>query len=386
VKIEPNFYERLKRLQAQGKSDKGEEPVLKSEQRKQTLKLPDSLAAFGWRQLSEYVYTSSYSIVNPYRQLKLTPLFAPAAPSSTPTLCFYDTETTGLSSGAGTMVFLLGLGWIDEKNLTIEQYFLADFPGEQEFLKLLSSKLSEDFIYVSYNGSAFDRHILQTRYIMHGMQKKFPNQLDLLYLARSLWKSIIGACNLNHIEEKILDLKRKDDVPSSEIPELYFHYLRTGDPRHLKKVFPHNRQDILSLIHLYFKLQHIFSFPEQARNLDTLALGNLLLGRHHPAAENLLGTAFRSGNSRCGLLLSMHFKREGKWTAALALWQELYTRSRNLPAALELAKYWEHKEKNCLRALALVEELLVSGLPLDEEILKALRHRQRRLKQKTAEV
>ena len=36
-------------------------------------------------------------------------------------LIFYDTETTGLSTGAGSIVFLVGMGRIEDDSLVVEQ-------------------------------------------------------------------------------------------------------------------------------------------------------------------------------------------------------------------------------------------------------------------------
>ena len=50
-------------------------------------------------------------------------------------LVFYDTETTGLSGGAGNVIFLFGAAWCEGRDLAVEQLFLSDFPGEPEFLQ-----------------------------------------------------------------------------------------------------------------------------------------------------------------------------------------------------------------------------------------------------------
>ena len=41
-------------------------------------------------------------------------------------LCFLDTETTGLSHGAGTVAFLVGVGYVDGGELVVEQYMLRE--------------------------------------------------------------------------------------------------------------------------------------------------------------------------------------------------------------------------------------------------------------------
>jgi uncharacterized protein YprB with RNaseH-like and TPR domain len=336
----------------------------------------------GWLILHEFVHMRSLTIPNPYQDQTLKPLFCTKTDHTVSTLCFYDTETTGLSGGAGNVVFLLGLGRLEQDNIVFEQYFLSDFPGEYEFLSALYSKLDENYTYVSYNGSCFDRHILETRYVMHGMQKQLPHQLDLLYPVRRLWKPLIGPCNLHHVEEQILNITRTRDVPGSEIPTLYFEYLRTGNPAYLELVFSHNKHDILSLIELYFKLQSVFINPLHADNIDRYALGTMLLEQQHAQAEALLHKASAEGNHRCAYILSMYYKKQGKWDEALKIWQQLFYDNKNLSAGLELAKYWEHKEKQYNKALSIVEDLLTHTVPHPVYIRKALQHRSRRLRYK----
>ena len=52
-------------------------------------------------------------------------------------MLFFDIETTGLSGGAGTLAFLVGIGKRIGKKLEVEQLFLRDYPGEPEFLEIL---------------------------------------------------------------------------------------------------------------------------------------------------------------------------------------------------------------------------------------------------------
>ncbi len=53
-------------------------------------------------------------------------------------LLFLDVESTGLTSGAGNMVFLIGLGFFNEhQEFIIQQYFIEDFINEQGLLYIL---------------------------------------------------------------------------------------------------------------------------------------------------------------------------------------------------------------------------------------------------------
>ena len=54
-------------------------------------------------------------------------------------LLFLDTETTGLSGGAGTIAFQIGVGYFSPSGFVVEQFLMHDYPEEPEMLRRLSS-------------------------------------------------------------------------------------------------------------------------------------------------------------------------------------------------------------------------------------------------------
>ena len=56
-------------------------------------------------------------------------------------LVFLDTETTGLSGGTGTYAFLVGLGYITDEGLVVEQYLMRYFDEEYPMLQSLLDTL-----------------------------------------------------------------------------------------------------------------------------------------------------------------------------------------------------------------------------------------------------
>ena len=50
---------------------------------------------------------------------------------------FIDTETTGLSGGAGTVAFLVGAGYCDSDRFTIEQFMMREYADEPELIDRL---------------------------------------------------------------------------------------------------------------------------------------------------------------------------------------------------------------------------------------------------------
>ncbi|MDR0730386.1 MAG: ribonuclease H-like domain-containing protein, partial [Treponema sp.] len=129
-------------------------------------------------------------------------------------LLFFDLETTGLSSGAGTVAFLAAFGRFTAGGpggggpgagasegggskpwggLLITQYLLLDYPGEPDFLKAVTGEFDPPPggrapLAVSFNGKSFDAQILKTRFRMQGLAPPAYYHADLLHPARRLWK------------------------------------------------------------------------------------------------------------------------------------------------------------------------------------------------------
>jgi len=143
---------------------------------------------------------------------------------------FLDTETTGLSRGAGTVAFLIGIGYLDGKEFVVEQYLMRDYPDEVDLLNAVCSAAKRFKAIVTFNGANFDLLLLNSRLTMHRMRGEMPEMenVDLLLPARKLWKLRLRSCRLSNLEEQILGQKRTDDLPGSEVPGRYFEYLKTS--------------------------------------------------------------------------------------------------------------------------------------------------------------
>ena len=270
---------------------------------------------------------------------------------------FLDTETTGLAGGTGTYAFLVGVGRYDGESFHLAQFFMRDPIEEPVLLAALSEILQPCQALVTFNGKAFDVPLLNARYISNGEQLPLVSaaHLDLLPLARRLWRDRLPSRALGYLEEYILGVTRThEDVPGWVIPSLYFDYLRSGDARPLKSVFYHNAMDVLSLAAL---LSHIAGLVEDpldgavVHGVDLVAIGKLFEGlghlematqlyEHgltHDLPEELHWEAVRR--------LSFAQKRCGNLPAAVALWREA-ARSGQIYAHVELAKFYEHKQRD----------------------------------------
>ena len=165
--------------------------------------------------------------------------------------CYFDTETTGLSTGAGTVVFLAGLGHVEGDQLVVRQLLLPDYPHEAALLRLVCDELAELPRVVTYNGRGFDLPLLITRLTVHRLFRELAAlpelHDDLLPVARRLYRRPLGGARLADVEFGVLGVIRNSDCPGSEVPSRYFGYLRGGSPDLLTDVLDHNLQDIVSL-------------------------------------------------------------------------------------------------------------------------------------------
>lgn len=334
----------------------------------------------GWARAGEAVYQRRLQIpLESHHDLLISRLLVPG-PYDRGDLLFYDTETTGLSGGAGTIIFLFGLATLVEGGIVCEQFFLADFPGEPEFLDLIQSRLDAGRLLVSYNGKSFDSHLLRTRFLMNGLQIKLGEQLDLLFWARRLWKRTLGDCSLSNIEHHILEKKRETDVHGYEVPGIYLRYLRGGETPGMAEVIEHNLNDVISLADLLFFIDKTLRLEDYHDKTDFHSLGAYLLKRGDPRGVQLLQRGFSSGIQESGRVLSLYYKRQGIWDEATRLWRGMYRQGKGFFSGVELAKYYEHREHQPAQAFELVQQLL--SLPLESRRRQELLKRRQRLERK----
>lgn len=299
--------------------------------------------------------------------------------------CFLDTETTGLSGGAGTYVFMVGLGYYDGDYFRVDQYFMDDYDEEPALVEALDAALGEFEVLVTFNGKAFDLPLLDTRFILSRKRPPLADRphLDLLFPSRRLWGLRLESCRLTALEESILGETRVGDIPGHLVPEHFFKYLRTRDPWLVKPVFDHNRQDVLSLAALAGVacelVESYLDDPPPAdlcEPLDIYGLARLYHagGLHEPAArcyraalDRGLPRAFAD---RAGLECVRLLRRLGRFSEAAGLCERLADAyPRWMWALVELAKDLEHRLKDYGRALQAVDRAL--GL-LDSAVEPAL--------------
>lgn len=275
-----------------------------------------------------------------------------------PGLVFLDTETSGLAGGTGTYAFLIGAGRFEGEHFRLLQFFMRDPAEEPAQLAALTDFLQPCDALVTFNGKSFDVPLLNTRYIVHSRATPLlgPAQLDLLHLARRLWRDRLPSRALGQLEIHILGAQRThEDVPGWLIPQLYFDYLRSGDARPLKGVFYHNAMDVLAMAALLTHMTQLLDDPLNTaleHGLDVVALGKLFedLDRLEAAVQlyerglaynNLPEESYWDTQRR----LAVAQRRRGDLTAALDTWR-LAAEGRQIYAHVELAKYYEHQVRD----------------------------------------
>lgn len=169
-------------------------------------------------------------------------------------IVFLDTETNGLSGGAGTLAFMIGMARLEGELLVTRQYVITRYGAEGAMLDRLARDLADAVHLVSYNGKRFDVPLLQTRLQLHGRDDAFAalEHIDLLHALRRARRhrpdlAFVSDCRLQTAEARLLRLERRDDLPGQEVPRAWEQLLRDGDANLMRRALEHNRLDVLSL-------------------------------------------------------------------------------------------------------------------------------------------
>jgi uncharacterized protein len=321
-------------------------------------------------------------------------------------LLFLDTETTGLAGGTGTYAFLIGIGRLVGDRFHLSQIFMRDPIEEPAALAALAEMTRSSAALVTFNGKTFDVPLLNARYVTNRAPSPFAAlaHLDLLPLARRLWRERLESRALGSLEVHILGAQRtEEDIPGWLIPQIYFDYLRNGDARPLKRVLYHNAMDVLAMAAL---LNHVTQMltdplaganPAQSSNpalehgLDLIAMARMFedLDRLEEAVVlfrrgltyDIPEEIFRQTMQRLALV----HRRRGELAEAVEIWRQA-TETRQMYAFVELAKYYEHQVRDYSLATQWTRDALAildtADLHVRQQWHAELSHRLARLEKK----
>jgi hypothetical protein len=217
--------------------------------------------------------------------------------------------------------------------------------------------------------------------------------LDLLFGARRLWKLRLEGCRLVQLEQQILGVFREGDLPGELIPYVYFEYLRSREAQRLVPIFHHNAMDILTLACLTALVPAAFRTTDAGslqrvgvrRGEDLVGIARWLLNAGEPEKSlELLKRAIDLGLPDKLLFRSLWDvaaleKKLERPSAALHIYTELAgcRNDHRMGALAELAKYYEHHERNYRVAL----EFTLQALECEktDSLLKRRERLERRL-------
>lgn len=304
-------------------------------------------------------------------------------------LLFFDTETTGLSTGAGTMIFLIGYARLTVDGVEVTQHFLTGPEQEAAFMGGFLDDFKEEDIIVSYNGKSFDWPQVRSRHAF--LRRELPKlpeagHIDLLHAARRFWKDELPSCRLAIVEEHKLHNKRLNDTPGSLAPLLYFDYVHSQNPLPLKGIVDHHDQDVQTLIELYVLLAekactdaaHTSASEHEKAAHWWESLKYWKRAEHHWKTADSM--AEKPSSYRL-FRMALNQRKQKKYEASKDLLERLSMFPHPLPEAMEeLAKYYENTEKDLQKALWAVEKGFTSRTA--DKTKAQLRKRKARILQK----
>ena len=147
-----------------------------------------------------------------------------ACSSSTP-------RRPGWPGGAGTYVFLAGLGFFEGDTFVVRQLFLPDLESERALLHLFNDLLGRSAAWSASTARAFDWPLIESRFTLSRMRPARASHLhlDLLAAGPPRLEGLAALVRAGRRWKRTsLRLRRHGDVPGWLIPSLYFEYLRAG--------------------------------------------------------------------------------------------------------------------------------------------------------------
>ena len=300
-------------------------------------------------------------------------------------ILFLDTETTGLSHGAGTVAFLVGIGYFTSTCFLVRQYLMRDYDEEEFLLSRVAEDLYRCRAICTFNGATFDLPLLENRYTIKRMREQYHIRphADLLPTARRVWKLRLKKCNLSSLENAVLGMEREDDLPGSMVPERYFTYLKTKEFFLLEDILSHNEQDIVSLAHILSRLMALHASPCSAEAAeDIFSLGKVYERRGRMEGARMCYRAADQGaiSALARARMADTFRREGDYEEAARVYERMIaSRQGGIGPYIAMAKICEHKRRDIPAAIEYTRKAVILAADRPDYPMADLQKRYQRL-------
>ncbi len=293
--------------------------------------------------------------VNP---ASLAALALSEVPLDTSRPLYFDTETTGLAGGTGTLAFLLGTAEIRSGEVIVSQVHLPGPGQERPMLQWLAARIEASTMLLSFNGRSFDWPLLKSRFVMNRLPvpPERPH-VDLLHCARRVFRHHLEELKLSTLEKRVLDVQRHGDIDGALIPTAWFDFLRTGRVAILARVLSHNERDVRSMVDLVNRLTAAWEerhpvLPPTALGLATVAARYGDLERAHRfislALRERVGVRAHASVIEAASALEAELRRKNaEWSQAVEALHRAVANSKEAARHhLRLAKIYEHRMRD----------------------------------------
>jgi hypothetical protein len=294
---------------------------------------------------------------------------------------YFDTETTGLAGGTGTLAFLLGTAELRDGRTIISQVHLPGPGQERPMLQWLAERVERATVLISFNGRSFDWPLLKARYVMNRLPPP-PERphVDLLHCARRVFRHHLAELKLTTLERRVLDVHRKGDLEGALIPAAWFDYLRTGRVAVLQRVLTHNERDVRSMVDLVQRLSA--AWEERTSLLPETALGLAFVAARRGDDARALrflerATAGKVASEAWSLRAELQRRRGEFGEAVSALHRALEQAREPAELHLKLSKLYEHRLRD-FDAARFHADLCATAEPAEVHASRAARLERRR--------
>ena len=176
-------------------------------------------------------------------------------------LLFLDIETLGLYDSP---IIIVGIGFFKNNKYHIREFFARDLEEEIAICEHLRTKILPNFkSFITYNGKSFDIPYIANRFLYYFDENPMISDddvpyeksntkyhhIDLYHNCRRKFKGMFDKYTLTNMEEKLLNWKRDNELPSSLVGMCYRKY--RDDPQRyiglIKECIEHNYFDVYSM-------------------------------------------------------------------------------------------------------------------------------------------